>query len=155
MANVYKLAAFLFTCILCFHIANGRRRNHRTGLRKSSVRSYTTIEEYVCNKKFRGCWIDYSKRSCVLEEAVGCKNPFPFTTMEECNYYFLGQGNICDTQPCKNGGICLNSSSGGNRTFKCLCHNTGYTGDTCSEACPSPGALTFSTHQDAFSCILI
>ena len=50
-----------------------------------------TVEDYICNQKFTGCRIDYKSRECVMEETVGCTNPFPYQNMVECLNDFHGR----------------------------------------------------------------
>ncbi|XP_071087215.1 uncharacterized protein [Haliotis cracherodii] len=94
-----------------------------------------------CNQKFRGCKIDYSQRECLSGEAVGCKNPFPYSTLEECQKDFNGRLNICENlQPCENDGECLqvqsmDSDNQRQRGYKCDCHGTGFYGHRCEHKC--------------------
>ncbi|KAL8604060.1 hypothetical protein ACOMHN_024885 [Nucella lapillus] len=94
------------------------------------------IHDIICNHEFTGYKLDYASRRCVRKKTRACVNPFPYKSRQECMSDFSGKGNLCDSKPCRHGGLCLHVTTKKGRTFRCDCFATGFYGRRCHRKCP-------------------
>ncbi|XP_076446607.1 uncharacterized protein LOC143283987 [Babylonia areolata] len=110
------------------------------------------IHDIICSQEFTGYKLDYARRKCVRKKVKGCVNPFPYKTRQECMSDFRGEGNLCDSSPCRHGGLCMPVTTvKRGRTFKCDCFATGYYGRRCHRKCPK----VLSRRSKQTACIII
>uniref|UniRef100_A0A182MLM5 EGF-like domain-containing protein n=1 Tax=Anopheles culicifacies TaxID=139723 RepID=A0A182MLM5_9DIPT len=83
-----------------------------------------------------GCRIDNGQCTC----AFGCKSEFRYATRKECQDALKGRtSDICNRQPCQNGGTCTQVTT--MPQYRCRCEGTGYWGNRCHRICPKPDQM--------------
>uniref|UniRef100_A0A182WM00 EGF-like domain-containing protein n=1 Tax=Anopheles minimus TaxID=112268 RepID=A0A182WM00_9DIPT len=96
-----------------------------------------------------GCRIDNGQCTC----AFGCKSEFRYATRKECQDALKGRtSDICNRQPCQNGGTCTQVTT--MPQYRCRCEGTGYWGNRCHRMCPKPDQVQQGT-KFPHECIVI
>lgn len=65
----------------------------------------------------------------------------------------VNEVTVCTKSTCYHNGVCVETSI--HPGFKCRCSGTGYYGDRCQHACPTPGVPVRKTSGFPFECVVI
>uniref|UniRef100_A0A182JSG4 EGF-like domain-containing protein n=1 Tax=Anopheles christyi TaxID=43041 RepID=A0A182JSG4_9DIPT len=118
---------------------------HLTRYDRGSIRSAFRSLFQPRIKSTQSCDLDQTQQGCRIDNgqcncAYGCKSEFRYATRKECQDALKGRSSdICNRQPCMNGGTCTQVTT--MPQYKCRCEGTGYWGNRCHRICPKPDQL--------------
>ncbi|XP_023710954.1 adhesive plaque matrix protein 2 isoform X3 [Cryptotermes secundus] len=107
----------------------------------------------------QGCEQDQTRQGCRIQNGVclcgiGCYSEYRYTTKEECRKALRGsRRDVCQRNPCRNGGACSQTSF--EPGYRCRCEGTGYYGSRCQHACPSPNTALQDNETFPYECVVI
>ncbi|XP_070552641.1 delta-like protein 4 [Ptychodera flava] len=93
-----------------------------------------------CDTVWKGCKVE--DKMCVCSTIQDCENPFQYEDKADCMKDMYG--DVCESNPCKNGGLCLQLS---HKEYRCQCSGTGFYGKHCQKECKT------KSHSEDVACV--